>query len=104
MQQQTDREKLIKEISRKLTVMSQSPYRTTNFALLEYFSQNNFITLNQDKVISKLIEDYKVNPNKFVLADKVKSFASLMSFRSSIIQSIARNKSFISNKKTGEIS
>ena len=57
------------EIKEKLKEMKNSQFRTTNFSLIEYFVENNFKPLDEEELISKILDDFKANPNKYVLSN-----------------------------------
>ena len=103
-QKKTRELELINRINNKLKDMENSQFRTTNFSLIQFFSQNNFKPLNQEEVIKRLLEDYKENPTKYVLSHEKSNFKNISTFKSSIISSISRNKAFIKDSKNGLIS
>ena len=95
--------KYVNEIINKVKIMKRSKYRTTNFSIIEYFVQNNFQPLNQEEIILKLLNDYKSNPDRYVLTKINRNFKSALSFQRSIIFSLSTNKSFIVNRYIGRI-
>ena len=95
--------KYVNEIINKVKIMKRSKYRTTNFSIIEYFVQNNFQPLNQEEIILKLLNDYKSNPDRYVLTKINRNFKSALSFQRSIIFSLSTNKSFIVNRYIGQI-
>ena len=101
---QNDNNSLITDIKKKLDVMTRSKYRTTNFSVIEYFSQNNFQPLNIDLLIITLVLDYKSNPKKYVLSNESSHFKSEKTFESSIKNALNKNKSFVKGPGDGQIS
>ena len=95
---------LINEIRQKVNVMKKSKYRTSNFSLIEYFVNNNFQPLNLNYLISKLIEDYNSNPERYVLSDNKKIFKSEKTFKQSLIRLARYNNSFEIGPGDGELS
>ena len=94
----------INKINEKLKAMKNSQYRTTNFSLIEYFAENNFMPLEEENLISKIMDDYKANPNKYVLSHEKSCFKSEKSFKMSVKLSISRNKAFIKGPKSKQLS
>ena len=92
------------EIKAKISSMKNSTFRTTNFSLIEYFVENDFKTFKQEKLISLLLNDYKKNPNKYILANDKGNFKNEKSFKTSIKFSICRNKSFIKGPGPDDLS
>ena len=103
-QKNSRRIELINLINNKLKDMENSQFRTTNFSIIQFFSQNNFKPLNQEEVIKRLLEDYKNNPTKYVLSNEKSNFKNISTFKSSILGSISKNKAFIKDSKNGIIS
>ena len=85
---------LINEIRQKVNVMKKSKYRTSNFSLIEYFVNNNFQPLNQNYLISKLLEDYNANPERYVLSKNKGIFKSAKTFKQTIMRLARYNNSF----------
>ena len=101
---QNDKNQAINQIKRKLDVMSKSSFRTTNFSLIEYFALNNFQPINIGIVIVHLVQDYKSNPNKYVLSNEIGHYKSEKTFENSVKNAIKKNKSFIKGPGDGELS
>lgn len=101
---QNDNAQAINQIKKKLDVMTKSPYRTTNFSLIEYFAGNNFQPINISIVIVHLVQDYKLNPTKYVLSNENTHFKSEKTFETSIKNAIKKNKSFIKGPGDGQLS
>ena len=101
---QSDKNQAINQIKRKLDVMSKSSFRTTNFSLIEYFALNNFQPINIGIVIVHLVQDYKSNPNKYVLSNEIGHYKSEKTFENSVKNAIKKNKSFIKGPGDGELS
>ena len=101
---QNDNAQAINQIKKKLDVMTRSPYRTTNFSLIEYFAGNNFQPINISIVIVHLVQDYKLNPTKYVLSNENTHFKSEKTFETSIKNAIKKNKSFIKGPGDGQLS
>ena len=92
------------EILEKLKEMKNSQFRTTNFSLIEYFVENNFKPLDEEELISKILDDFKANPNKYVLSNDIGSFKSEKSFKHSVRISISKNKAFQKGPKSWQLS
>ena len=92
------------EIKMKISSMKNSTFRTTNFSLIEYFVKNDFKTFKQEELILLLLNDYKKNPNKYILAKDKGNFKNEKSFKTSIKFSICRNKSFIKGPGPDDLS
>lgn len=86
--------KFINEITKRVNVMKQSKYRTTNFSLIEYFVNNDFQPLNKNFLILHLMIDFNADPKRYVLAKKNEMFKSEKSFRQSVLHHIRKNDSF----------
>ena len=56
----------INEIKKKVNIMKENTYRTTNFSIIVYFVKKNFLPLNKSILISNLTRDYKNSPNIFI--------------------------------------
>ena len=84
----------INEIKKKVNIMKENTYRTTNFSIIVYFVKNNFLPLNKSILISNLIRDYKNSPNIFISKKTNSIFKSESSFRRSIGYYINNNNSF----------
>ena len=95
---------LINEIKKKVNVMKKSKYRTSNFSLIEYFVNNNFQPLNQNYLISKLLEDYNANPERYVLSKNKGIFKSAKTFKQTIMRLARYNNSFEMGPGEGELS
>ena len=89
-----DNNQIIIKIKRKLDVMTRSQYRTTNFSIIELFSDNNFQPINIKLAIIHLVSDYKSNPKKYVLSRENSHYKSEKTFEKSIRNAINKNKSF----------
>ena len=99
-----NKEKYMKDINLKLSLMKNSKYRTTNFSIIEYFVENNFEPLDEEELITKILKDYKSNPNRYVLSKDKVCFKSERSFKQSIKLSISKNKAFIKGPEIGDLS
>ena len=83
------------EIKEKISSMKDNEFRTTNFSLIEYFVKNDFRPYNQEELILLLLNDYNMNPTKYILSHDRRIFKNEASFKISIKLSISRNKSFM---------
>ena len=94
----------INEIKKKVNIMKQSKYRTTNFSIIVYFVKNNFLPLNKSILISNLLRDYKASPNSFVISKKNSVYKSETTFRRSIRHYIQHNNSFFEGPEKEQLS
>jgi len=88
-------EKIKEEIDEKLSIMKKNDFCTTNFRIIEMFAENDFKPFNIEDLTTKLLNDYKENPNKFILSNCKGSIKSEKNLKNSINISILRNKAFI---------
>ena len=94
----------INEIKKKVNIMNQSKYRTTNFSIIVYFVKNNFLPLNKSILISNLLRDYKASPKSFVISKINSVYKSESTFRRSIRYYIQKNNSFFEGPGKGQLS
>ena len=94
---------LISRINKKLKDMEKSQFRTTNFSIIQYLAKNRFKPLKQDDIINRLLEDYKQDPKKYILSNEKTNFKNINTFKSSILVSISKNKSFEKDSENGKI-
>ena len=90
----TENNNTISEIKKLAEEMKKNVNRTTNFASVLYFIENNCDKILYSQLLLKLKKDYNLNKNLFLNSNSKKPFTSEASFLRSVNYSLKKNKSF----------
>ena len=94
----------MEKIKEKISLMKNNQFCTLYSKLIEYFEENNFQPLIQEKLIAKILKEYNSNPDKFILPNNKGKYKSEKFFKKSVEVTISNNKIFKKGPNIGQLS